>query len=304
MRLPPNTKPISSPNWRKAAEVAKAAAAHSIADALAWARQRIAAVDSRVLLRHVLNCSPARLVTQGDDVLESTARERFEALVKRRAAGEPVAYLVGEREFYGRMFKITPAVLIPRPETELLVELALARCLDRRQPRLLDLGTGSGILAITLALELPDASVCAVDRSREALWVAMANAAGAGASVSFVESDWFVGLGSERFDLIVANPPYVAAADPHLDEGDVRFEPRSALAAGPEGLDDLDCIIAQAPTYLEASGWLLMEHGYDQAAAVRSRLLDAGFVDVASWQDLAGIERVTGGRRLRPAAPA
>lgn len=280
----------------------KAAAAPSISGALAWARPKIGAVDARVLLRHVLACSAAGLVTRGEERLEPAARARFEALVERREAGEPVAYLVGEREFYGRSFRLTPAVLIPRPETELLVELAMACCVELRQPRILDLGTGSGILAVTLALELPDASVCAVDRSRDALWVAMANAAGAGASVSFVESDWFAALGSERFDLIVANPPYVAAADPHLEQGDVRFEPREALAAGPEGLDDLDRIAAGAPAYLEPNGWLFLEHGYDQAPAVRSRLLDAGFVDVASWQDLAGTERVTGGRRLRPSA--
>jgi release factor glutamine methyltransferase len=284
--------------------VALAATAPSIARALAWARPRIDAVDGRILLRHVLGCSAVELVTRGEELLAPANWGRFEELVRRREAGEPVAYLIGEREFYGRTFRVTPAVLIPRPETELLVELALARCVDRRQPRVLDMGTGSGILAITLALELPDASVCAVDRSRQALWVAMANAAQAGASVSFVESDWFAGLGSERFDLIVANPPYVAAADPHLGEGDVRFEPRSALAAGPEGLDDLDSIISEAPAYLEPNGWLLLEHGYDQAAAVRSRLVDAGFVDVASWQDLAGIDRATGGRRLRPSAAA
>src|SRR5574338_54678 len=280
------------------------AAALSVAGALTWARQRIAPVDARVLLRHVLACSAAGLVTRSGDVLDARELGRFEELVKRREMGEPVAYLVGEREFYGRTFKLTPVVLIPRPETELLVELALARCADVRQPRILDLGTGSGVLAITLALEAPDASVCAVDRSRDALWVAMANAAGAGASVSFVESDWFAGLGSERFDLIVANPPYVVAGDPHLEQGDVRFEPRTALAAGPEGLDDLDRIIAEAPAYLEAGGWLLVEHGYNQASAVRARLLDAGFVDVASWRDLAGIERVTGGRRLRAAVSA
>lgn len=282
----------------------KATVAHTVAAALAWARLRIGAMEARVLLRHVLACNTAGLVTRGEEPLELAAWERFETLVERRTAGEPIAYLVGEREFYGRTFKLTPAVLIPRPETELLVELALARCVDSRQPRLLDLGTGSGILAITLALELPDACVCAVDRSREALWVAMANAASVGASVSFVQSDWFSALGSERFDLIVANPPYVAAADPHLEQGDLRFEPRSALAAGPEGLDDLERIIAQAPEYLEPNGWLLLEHGYDQGATVRSRLLDAGFVEVASWLDLAGIERVTGGRRLRPSPAA
>lgn len=279
-----------------------ATTAHSVGSALAWARTVIDPVDARVLLRHVLECSAAALVTRSGEALPPACWQRLEDLVRRRERGEPVAYLVGEREFYGRTFKVTPAVLIPRPETELLVELALAHCDHRRQPRLLDLGTGSGVLAITLALELPDASVCAVDRSRPALWVAMANAAQAGASISFVESDWFEGLGSERFDLIVANPPYVAGSDPHLEMGDLRFEPRLALAAGPEGLDDLERIVSTAPAYLEADGWLFLEHGYDQAAAVRSRLLDAGFVDVASWPDLAGIDRVTGGRRLRPSA--
>lgn len=277
-----------------------AAMAQSIGAALAWARTVIDPTDARILLRHVLSCTAAALVTRGEELMVPASWQRFEALIHRRQAGEPVAYIVGEREFYGRTFKVTPAVLIPRPETELLVELAMAHCDDCRQPRLLDLGTGSGVLAVTLALELPDASVCAVDRSRQALWVAMANAAQAGASVSFVESDWFGGLGSERFDLIVANPPYVAAADPHLEVGDLRFEPRAALAAGPEGLDDLDRIIGEAPGYLESNGWLLLEHGFDQAPAVRSRLVDAGFVDVATWQDLAGIDRVTGGRRLRP----
>lgn len=284
--------------------MASTATVPTVSGALAWSRPRIDMVDARILLRHVLGYSAVELVTRGDQPLPLALWERFEELVERRESGEPVAYLIGEREFFGRTFKVTPAVLIPRPETELLVELALARCVDLRQPRLLDLGTGSGVLAVTLALELPDASVCAVDRSRQALWVAMANAAQAGASVSFVESDWFAGLGSERFDLIVANPPYVAAADPHLAQGDVRFEPRSALAAGPEGLDDLERIVSTAPAYLEPSGWLLLEHGYDQAAAVRSRLLDAGFVDVATWQDLGGVERVTGGRRLRAAAAA
>lgn len=279
-------------------------AAHTVTGALAWARRHIAPMDARILLRHVLKCSAANLVTRSGDALDPGELARFEELVRRREAGEPVAYLVGEREFYGRTFKLTPAVLIPRPETELLVELALGRCAGVRQPRILDLGTGSGALAITLALEIPDASVCAVDRFREALWVAMANAAGAGASVSFVESDWFARLGAERFDLIVANPPYVSVHDPHLEQGDVRFEPRTALAAGPEGLDDLDRIIAGAPAYLEADGWLLLEHGYNQATAVRARLLDAGFVEVASWKDLAGIERATAGRRLRTPASA
>ena len=220
------------------------------------------------------------------------------ALVERRAAGEPVAYLTGTREFYGREFLVTPAVLIPRPETELLVELALAHFPGWRGLRVLDLGTGSGALAVTLALELEVAELVALDRSREALWVAMANAAKLGASVSFVQSDWFGALGDEQFELIVSNPPYIAAGDPHLERGDVRFEPRAALAAGPQGLDDLAEIVAGAPARLVDGGWLFLEHGYDQAAAARSLLADAGFAAIASWADLAGIERVSGGRWL------
>lgn len=213
-------------------------------------------------------------------------------------AGEPVAYLTGEREFFGREFMVTPAVLIPRPDTELLVELALAHFAGRKDMRVLDMGTGSGALAVTLALELDDADVIALDRSREALWVAMANAARLGASVSFVHSDWFAALGEERFHLIVANPPYVAAGDPHLEQGDVRFEPPGALAAGPAGLDDLAEIVMQAPARLEPDGWLFLEHGYDQAVAVRGLLADGGFAAIASWKDIAGIERVSGGRWL------
>lgn len=269
----------------------------TIAQALAQARQRIALLDARVLLRYVLNCPASTLIAYPERELDELARVRFAELVERRAAGEPVAYLVGQREFFGRDFLVTPAVLIPRPETELLIELALARLLERPAPRILDLGTGSGALAITLALELPHAEVVAVDRSREALWVAMGNAARLSASVSFIESDWFSALGGERFDLIVANPPYVAADDPHLNEGDVRFEPVSALAAGPRGLDDLATIIEAAPEFLLDGGSLLLEHGYDQAAEVRQRLLSAGFAGVESWLDLAGIERASGGYR-------
>ncbi|TAH45788.1 MAG: peptide chain release factor N(5)-glutamine methyltransferase [Betaproteobacteria bacterium] len=269
-----------------------------IARALTWGRARIDVMDARVLLRHVLQCPASRLAAWPEQLLDAEDWAAYRELVERRAAGEPVAYLTGEREFYGRNFMVTPAVLIPRPDTELLVELALAHVGDWRQVRALDMGTGSGALAITLALELADADVTALDRSREALWVAMANAARLGASVSFVQSDWFGGLGEERFQLIVSNPPYIAAADPHLEEGDLRFEPRNALAAGPAGLDDLVEIAAGAARHLEPGGWLLLEHGYDQAFAVRGLLADAGFASIASWKDLAGIERVSGGRWL------
>jgi len=269
-----------------------------IAGALGWARQQIDQLDARVLLRHVLQCPPSRLVAWPEQKLDAEAWRVFRDLVERRRAGEPVAYLTGEREFYGRHFMVTPAVLIPRPDTELLVELALAHFSSVPRARVLDMGTGSGALAVTLALELDAADVTALDRSREALWVAMANAARLGASVSFVQSDWFAGLGEERFQLIVANPPYIAAADPHLEQGDLRFEPRTALAAGSAGLDDLVEIVVGAPAHLEPEGWLLLEHGYDQAASVRGLLADGGFASITSWKDLAGIERVSGGRYL------
>ena len=268
-----------------------------IAGALGWARTRIELMDARVLLRFVLQCPAARLVAWPEQRLDGEDWSAYRALVERRMAGEPVAYLTGEREFFGREFMVTPAVLIPRPDTELLVELALAHFAGRKDMRVLDMGTGSGALAVTLALELDDADVIALDRSREALWVAMANAARLGASVSFVHSDWFAALGEERFHLIVANPPYIAAGDPHLEQGDVRFEPRSALAAGPQGLDDLAEIVAGAPARLVDGGWLFLEHGYDQAAAVRDLLHAAGLLDVASWPDLSRIERVSGGCR-------
>jgi release factor glutamine methyltransferase len=276
--------------------MAQADLAPDIAAALHWSRQRIDTVDARILLRHVLRCSAVRLAAYPEARLEVAEWLEFRALVERREAGEPVAYLVGEREFFGRPFLVTPAVLIPRPDTELLVELALAHFIDKAHTRVLDLGTGSGVLAITLALELPDADVTAVDRSRAALWVAMANAARLKASVSIVQGDWFSPLGEDRYHLIVANPPYVAAGDPHLEEGDIRFEPGSALAAGPHGLYDLATIAAAAPRHLEPAGRLFMEHGYDQAASVRGLLTDAGFSGIASWKDLAGIERVSGGQ--------
>jgi len=269
-----------------------------LAGALAWARQRIDVVDARILLRYVLQCAPAHLMSSPEQSLSGQEWSAYQATVERRAAGEPVAYLTGQREFYGYPFFVTPAVLIPRPETELLVELAVAYFVDRPRTRVLDLGTGSGALAVTLAKELPAADVTAVDRSREALQIAMANAINLHASVSFVQSDWFSKLNGDHFQLIVANPPYIAAADPHLHEGDVRFEPPGALIGGPQGLDDLGVIVAQSPYYLDAGGWLFLEHGYDQAAQVRALLTDAGFAHIESWRDMADIERVTGGQWL------
>jgi release factor glutamine methyltransferase len=270
----------------------------TVGAALAAARGRIPASEARLFLREILGVTAARIAAYPEDNLTPAQAERFADLLARRESGEPVAYLLGVREFYGRDFKVGPAVLIPRPETELIVDLVRERVPAGAAPAILDLGTGSGALAVTLALELPVASVTAVDFSAAALGVARANAEALGARVRFVESDWFAALDAgERFGVIVSNPPYVADGDPHLAEGDVRFEPASALASGPAGLDDIVRIVAAAPAFLTPGGWLLLEHGYDQAAAVRELLLAGGFVEVASARDLAGIERITLGRR-------
>lgn len=270
----------------------------TVGAALAAARGRIPAGEARLFLRAILGVTAARIAAYPEDTLTPEQAERFADLLARRAAGEPVAYLLGVREFYGRDFQVSPAVLIPRPETELIVDLVRERVPAGAAPAILDLGTGSGALAVTLALELPLATVTAVDFSSAALGVARANAEALGARVRFVESDWFAALAvGERFGVIVSNPPYVADGDPHLAEGDVRFEPASALTSGPAGLDDIVRIVAAAPAFLEPEGWLLLEHGYDQALAVRELLAAGGFAEVASARDLAGIERITLGRR-------
>ena len=257
--------------------------------------KREARLESRVLAAFAWNVSPAWLITHDTDLLAAPQITAFQSLLSRRLAGEPIAYLVGTREFYGRSFQVSPAVLIPRPDTELLVDLALARIPLNQPADILDLGTGSGCIAITLALERPLARVTAVDRSAAALAIAQRNADHLNARVEFLTSDWFSNLGGRCFDLIVSNPPYVPAADPHLARGDLRFEPRTALAAGTDGLDDLRKLISTASPHLKPGGMLLLEHGYDQADAVRSLLHGNGFRDPQSWQDLAGIVRVSGG---------
>lgn len=271
--------------------------AATVAALLRQARGAIPAAEARALLGDVLGRTHAQLAAHPDAPVDAAQAQAFERLAARRAAGEPLAYLVGAREFYGRRFRVGPAVLIPRPETELLVELAVERAGRTAAPRVLDLGTGSGAIAITLSLECRQAQVVAVECSAAALAVACENAAALGAAVRFVESDWFAALAGERFDLIVANPPYVAAGDPHLCRGDLPWEPRIALVGGVDGLEALRAIAVQAPAHLAASGWLLVEHGWDQAAACRALLGAAGFRDIASWRDLAGIERVSGGWR-------
>lgn len=249
-------------------------------------------IDARVLLRAVLGVNDAYLIAHARDQVNAQEAERYRALVARRVAGEPVAYILGEREFFGRVFAVSPAVLIPRPETELLVELAL----QRQAQRVLDVGTGSGCIAISIALERSTAQVVATDCSPAALEIARENARRLHANnVQFIQSNWFSRVHDRQFDLIVANPPYVAAGDVHLTQGDLRFEPTLALVGAGDGLDDIRTIVNGARAHLAPGGSLLIEHGYDQAARVRALLEQAGFIEVQSWRDLAGIERVSGG---------
>ena len=251
-------------------------------------------LENRILLCHALQLPRVALITQAERALTSEEAGTLAGLVQRRLDGEPIAYIVGEREFFGLPFRVSPAVLIPRPDTELIVELALARLAPRA--RLLDMGTGSGAIAVALAHTRPDATVTALDVSDAALDIAQANAAANGARVRFLRSDWYAALGEERFDLIASNPPYIASGDRHLSEGDLRFEPTGALTDHADGLSALRIIVDGACAHLEPGGWLLLEHGYDQAEAVRALLAARGFTEVQSWRDLAGIERVSGGR--------
>jgi len=255
-------------------------------------------VDQRILVCHALGITRTALITQSDRALTADEAARVAALLQRRHDGEPVAYIIGQREFFGLDFETTPAVLIPRPDTELLVELALVRLPPRG--KVLDMGTGSGAIAVAIAHSRPDASVTALDLSQEALAVASRNAQRNNAAVRFLHSDWYAAVEGEQFDLIVSNPPYIADGDRHLSEGDLRFEPSGALTDFADGLSALRTIIAGAPAKLATGCWLLMEHGYDQAEAVRALLSSAAYTEVQSWQDLSGIERVSGGRR--PAA--
>ena len=254
-------------------------------------------LEAEILLAHLLQCDRGWLYGHGTDTCPPEVATTYVSLVERRSAGEPIAYITGVREFYGRVFQVDQHVLVPRPETELLVDRALA--LDLPECAfVLDIGTGSGCIAITLCMERPSWRVTAVDRSETALDIARTNrdALGAG-SLELLHGSLYEPVESRRFDLIVSNPPYVAAGDKHLSKGDVRFEPDLALVAGNDGLDLIRLIIAQAPDHLEPGGWLLLEHGHDQAAAVRDLLEVAGFERVESCCDLAGIERVSWGTK-------
>ena len=268
--------------------------------------------EAQMLFAHVLGVSRASVIAHSERTLDVVQECLADQLLARRAAGEPIAYLIGLREFYGRDFLVSPATLIPRPETELIVEQALARLSGHylpvtpvgigstsidASPSVLDLGTGSGAIAVSIALERPNIAVVATDFSSDALTVAAENARRLNAIVEFVESNWYQDLAGRKFDLIVSNPPYVAGNDVHLSQGDLRFEPQTALTdKSPDGLASIRAIVFGAPPHLKAGGWLLFEHGYDQSDACNELLLKAGFVNLTSVNDLAGIARVAGGQ--------
>lgn len=254
-------------------------------------------LDAELLLAAALGKPRSFLHTWPERVVSGEAAERYASYLERRRQGEPVAYILGHQGFWSLDLEVAPHTLIPRPDTELLVETALA-LVTLPQARVLDLGTGTGAIALALACERLGWQVTGVDRISEAVALAERNRERLGlGNATFRESHWFSALGAERYDLIVSNPPYIAAQDPHLAQGDVRFEPSSALVAGADGLDDIRLIVSQAPAHLNAGGWLLLEHGYDQAAAVRELLAREGFEYVESRRDLGGHERISLGRR-------
>ncbi len=252
--------------------------------------------DADALLCHLLSCRRSYLMTWPERELDAAQQATLQAWLDRRLAGEPIAHLIGEREFWSLPLKVSPATLIPRPDTEVLVEQALAR-LPAGPCALLDLGTGTGAIALALKFERPDADVWAVDRMPDAAALARANSAALGLPIEVRDGSWFEPLSdAPRFDMIVSNPPYIDGADPHLEEGDVRFEPRSALVADEQGLADIRLIVASAPAHLCPGGWLLLEHGWEQGAAVRQLLLQQGYCQVETVRDYGDNERVTLGR--------
>lgn len=271
----------------------------SVADALAHARGLIDGADAELLLAHVLGQGRSWLFAHADELVSDDARARFDTLLQRRTGGEPVAYLTGRQGFWTLDLEVGPDTLIPRPETELLVELALVRIPERSQARIADLGTGSGAIALAIASERPQSRVIATDASSAALDVARRNAVDNSiANVEFRSGDWFAPLQGEIFDIIASNPPYIADGDPHLGEGDLRFEPDAALSSGIDGLNAIRTIVGEAGTHLDPGGWLLLEHGWDQGDAVRALLADAGFIEIQTARDLEARDRVTLARRL------
>lgn len=270
---------------------------HTVKSALEELMLSMDRTDALVIMAEVLGVNRAWIVANPMRILTETQDARIDMLGAQRAMGRPVAYLIDRREFYGRDFALDSSVLIPRPETETLVEAALARLAPA--DACLDLGTGSGAIAVTVACQRPQARVVATEADAGALRVARANAERHQCAhrIEFLHGSWYEPVGDRRFDVIVSNPPYVAAGDPHLERGDLRFEPRAALTDGsPDGLGSIRAIVAGAAAHLKPRGWLLLEHGYDQAGAVRDILAGAGFANRISIPDLAGIPRVAGGQ--------
>ena len=269
----------------------------TLAQALAQAHTLgLARIDAQLLLLHAVgrpDAGRAWLLAHDSDAMDEALHTQFIALCQRRLAGEPVAYLTGRKEFYGLPLQVDARVLDPRPDTETLVEWALEVIAPLASPRVVDLGTGSGAIALALQSQRTDAQVLAVDASTDALAVALANAERLGLPVQFHQANWLAGV-EGPFDAIVSNPPYIPSADPHLAA--LTHEPLQALVSGADGLEDLRTIVAQAPTHLRPGGWLLLEHGYDQAEAVQALLATQGFVQVQSRNDLAGVARCTGGQ--------
>jgi release factor glutamine methyltransferase len=250
--------------------------------------------EAELLLRSALGCERSYLIAHAEDPVDPSRSRLAQAWFARRRSGEPVSYITGWREFYGLKLHVSSDVLIPRPETEHLVELALARLPLDSSARVLDLGTGSGAIAVALASLRPELRITAIDVSEKALDVAHRNSREHAVEIAFVRSDWFESIGPDPFDLIVSNSPYVAAGDPHLERGDVRFEPRIALVGGDDGLACIHRIAAGARQYLRPGGSLLLEHGYDQAERCVALLRELGYTRVADFRDLAGLPRVSG----------
>lgn len=250
--------------------------------------------ETQLLLQHVLKVNRAWLIAHASDILQDNLYEKFADLIKQRLNGKPIAYIVGYREFFGLRLTVSADTLIPRPDTETLVEAALEKIPLHSNHRILDLGTGSGAIALAIAYNRPQAAVTAVDASQQALNIAIENATNLTIqNVQFIASDWFMALNHQQFDLIVSNPPYIKKHDAHLKQGDLRFEPLYALASGEDGFDDIRNIVAESPSYLKQNGWLMLEHGYDQAEYVAELLTDHHFQQISHIKDLAGISRVT-----------
>jgi release factor glutamine methyltransferase len=270
----------------------------TVAQAAAWAQTLgLARLDAQVLLLHALGRAPhdrAWLLAHGDDTVDATVQTTFEAHAQRRLNTEPVAYITGQKEFFGLTLQVDQRVLDPRADTETLVEWAMSCLADTTSPEVVDLGTGSGAIALAIKHTRPDAQVSAVDACADALALANANAERLALPVDFHHGSWLAPLNGRTFDAIVSNPPYVASDDEHLAA--LKHEPLSALASGADGLDDIRVIVREATQYLKPNGWLLLEHGYDQAHAVQTLLGNQGFVNVQSRPDLAGILRCSGGQ--------